>query len=135
MILDRKCIKCDEDFQLKPTDKSTNICYKCKLEYQNAYSKKHSKVAIECRKENYPLDEYQKKKKFRKIQDELKAIKNRKEWIAYMVDKLDNLEPSILKWIYDRRDADTLNEERDKKIKKEEYEDTRTTHQNESWFD
>ena len=53
-----------------------------------------------------------------------------------MKDKLDNLDPLIIKWIFDRRDSESNNLERDIKANKQEYEDTRTTHNNDkSWFD
>jgi hypothetical protein len=135
MILDRTCIKCASEFKLKPTDKASNICIPCRREYQKKYENRHSKVAKEGKKENYPMSEDQKKRKFKIIQKELAAITNRKEWILYMKDKLDTLDPAILKWIYDRRDHDSLSEDRTRKNLHSEYEDTRTSHKNQSWFD
>jgi hypothetical protein len=135
MILDRKCIKCQTEFQLKPTDKSSNICIPCKREYQKRYENKKSKVILEGKKENYPMNDDHKKRKFKIIQRELAAISDRKEWQEYMKDKLDNLDPKILTWIYDRRDQESLFDERDRRIRINEYEDTRNIKQNQSWFD
>lgn len=135
MKLDRTCIKCNEDFVLKPTDKSANICYACKREYQRIYASKSSKVAIEGKKDNYPIPDGERRAKFVKIQKELSLLRKRSEWQAYLKDKLDNLDPKILKWIMDRRDAESNSEDREKKNKRTDYEDTRTSHQNESWFD
>ena len=136
MILDRTCIKCATQFQLRPTDKSSNICVPCKREYQKKYENKTSKVKLEGKKEPYPMNDDEKKRKFKIIQRELSQINDRKEWIEYMKDKLDNLDPKILTWIYDRRDQESLFDERDRRnFKKDEYEDTRSTKQNQSWFD
>jgi len=135
MKLDRKCIKCDAEFKLKPTEKSSNICVPCKRLYQKKYANKKSKVALEGKKESYPIPDNERRKRFDSIQRELLKIKDRKEWIAYMVDKLENLDPLILKWIWDRRDHDTLDKDRDSKYKKDDYEDTRRANENKSWFD
>ena len=135
MILDRTCIKCATQFQLKPTDKSCNICIVCRRLYQKRYENKKSKVQIEGKKENYPMNEDQKKRKFKIIQRELAAIDDRAEWIEYMKDKLDNLDPLILKWIYDRRDQESLSDDRERRVRINQYEDTRNTKQNQSWFD
>jgi hypothetical protein len=135
MILDRKCIKCATEFKLRPTDKSSNICVPCKREYQKKYENKTSKVKLEGKKDPYPMNDDHKKRKFKIIQRELAAIDDRKEWIEYMKDKLDTLDPKILIWIYDRRDQESLFDERNRKPVNTEYEDTRTTHQNKSWFD
>jgi hypothetical protein len=135
MILDRKCIKCSTEFKLKETDKSSNICIPCKREYQKRYENKTSKVKLEGKKENYPMNDDHKKRKFKIIQRELAAISDRKEWQEYMKDKLDNLDPKILTWIYDRRDQESLFDERDRRIRINEYEDTRNIKQNQSWFD
>ena len=136
MILNRTCIKCSTEFKLKETDKSSNICIPCKREYQKRYENKTSKVKIYGKKELYPMNEDEKKRKFMIIQRELSKINDRKEWIEYMKDKLDTLDPLILKWIYDRRDQESLFDERDRRnFKKDEYEDTRSTKQNQSWFD
>ena len=136
MKLDRKCIKCSVEFQLRPNSKASNICYPCKNEYQKKYASKKSKVVLEGYKETYPIPDNARRAKFAKIQKELAKIKDRAEWVRYMIDKLDNLDPLILKWIWDRRDHNTLDEERERKNKKESYDDTRTTHNNnKSWFD
>jgi hypothetical protein len=135
MILDRKCIKCATEFKLRPTDKASNICIPCKREYQKKYENKYSKVQLEGKKELYPMSDDHKKRKFKIIQRELAAIDDRKQWQEYLKDKLDNLDPKILKWVYDRRDQESLMDERDRRITISEYEDTRTTSQNKSWFD
>jgi hypothetical protein len=138
MNLDRTCIKCKQPFQIipKPYLKPTNICYQCKREYQRKYENKKSKVLTDGKKELYPIADYEKRARFKRIQKELSEIRDRKEWQAYLKDKLDNLDPAILKWIYDRRDHESLADERDKRnFKRDEYEDTRTSHNNQSWFD
>jgi hypothetical protein len=135
MILDRTCIKCATEFKLKPTDKSSNICIPCRREYQKKYENKKSKVQLEGKKDPYPMSDDHKKRKFKIIQRELSAIDDRKEWQEYMKDKLDNLDPKILIWIYDRRDQESLFDERDRKVRINEYEDTRDIKQNQSWFD
>lgn len=135
MKLDRTCIKCESPFQLKPTDKPSNICLPCKRLYQKKYANKKSKVAVEGKKDKYPISDGERRAKFAKMQKELLKIKDRKEWIAYMVDKLDNLDPAILKWIWDRRDHETLDKDRDSRHKKDDYEDTRKANENKSWFD
>jgi hypothetical protein len=136
MILDRTCIKCSTEFKLKPTDKSSNICVPCRREYQKRYENKTSKVQLDGKKENYPMNEDQKKRKFKIIQKELAAISDRKEWKEYMKDKLDTLDPLIIKWIYDRRDQESLSDDRERRIRINQYEDTRTTqNNNKSWFD
>jgi hypothetical protein len=135
MKLDRKCIKCDAEFQLKPTEKASNICLPCKRLYQKKYANKKSKVIVDGKKEKYPIPDNARRAKFVKIQKELAAIKVRSEWQAYLKDKLDNLDPLILKWIWDRRDHDTLDKDRNSKYRKDEYEDTRKANENKSWFD
>ena len=138
MNLDRTCIKCEQPFTIipKPYLKPTNICYECKKLYQKKYENKHSKVALDGKKDPYPIEDNARRRRFQIMQKELSQIKDRKEWIAYMKDKLDNLDPAILKWIYDRRDQDSLGDERNKRnFKRDEYEDTRTSHKNQSWFD
>jgi hypothetical protein len=137
MKLDRTCYKCGTDFELKPTDKASNICYPCKREYQKNIENKKSKVFLDGYKEPYPIPDNQRRKRFNKLVEELEAIDNREEWIELLKYRLDNIEPAILKWIYDRRSQSALQEELDRKVKKEDtYEDTRTTHNNtKSWFD
>lgn len=137
MNLNRTCIKCGTPFilELKPYAKTTNICLPCRREYQKKYSNKKSKVALEGKKENYPIPDNERRAKFVKIQKELAGIKVRSEWQAYLKDKLDNLDPKIIKWIFDRRDKESNDEERSRKNKKTDYEDTRNSHENQSWFD
>jgi hypothetical protein len=64
-------------------------------------------------------------------------MRDRSEWQQFFKDQLDNLDPKILVWIYDRRNQESLAEERvARNFKKDEYVDTRTTHNNtKSWFD
>ena len=82
------------------------------------------------------MNDDQKKRKFKIIQRELSQITDRDEWIAYMKDKLDNLDPKILIWIYDRRDQESLFDDRERRVRINEYEDTRSIKQNDkSWFD
>lgn len=137
MILDRTCIKCATTFVLKATHKSSNICYKCKRDYQREYErKKVAEIPEEERyKELYPMSDNQKRAKFGRIKKDLEKITNRGEWIEYMRNVLDTLDPKVLIWVYDRRDKESLNEERNSKRTIESYEDTRTTHTNKSWFD
>ena len=136
MILDRTCIKCSTEFKLKETDKSSNICVPCKRLYQKKYENKTSKVKIYGKKDPYPMNDDHKKRKFKIIQRELSQITDRDEWIAYMKDKLDNLDPKILIWIYDRRDQESLFDDRERRVRISEYEDTRSIKQNDkSWFD
>lgn len=135
MKLDRICIKCNVEFQLRPNSKSSNICYPCKNEYQKKYASKTSKVILDGYKEKYPIPDNNRRAKFAKIQKELSKIKDRQEWIVYLKDKLDNIDPLILKWIWDRRDHNALDEERDSRHKKESYDDTRKANENKSWFD
>jgi hypothetical protein len=63
---------------------------------------------------------------------------NREEWQKFFKQKLDDLETidkEVLIWIYDRRDHGTLDANR-MSMNREEYEDTRSTKQNDkSWFD
>ena len=96
MKLDRTCIKCGTPFQLKPTERSSNICIVCKRLYQKKYANKKSKVALEGKKESYPIPDNERRARFVKIQKELSKIRDRNEWIKYMVDKLDNLDNKIL---------------------------------------
>jgi hypothetical protein len=139
--LNRKCLKCSEEFQLKPTDKSSNICGKCKASYQRAYARR--KVAEipedERYKEKYPYGEYKKLRRFTEIRQKLNSMHNREEWQAFFKEQLYKLETddkAVLTWIIDRRDQDSKGEERDRRIQKTSYEDTRTTHNNtKSWFD
>ena len=137
MKLDRTCIKCEQPFTIipKPYLKPTNVCYECKKLYQRTYANKKSKVIVDGYKEKYPIPDNARRYKFNKIQKELAAIRVRSEWQAYLKDKLDNLDPAIIKWIWDRRDQNTLSEDRDRKNNKEDYEDTRRANENKSWFD
>ena len=140
--LNRKCLKCNEEFQLKPTDKSSNICGKCKASYQRAYARR--KVAElpedERYKEKYPYGEYKKLRRFTEIRQTLNSMHNREEWQAFFKEQLYKLETddkAVLTWIIDRRDQESRGEERDRRpLKKTSYEDTRSTKQNDkSWFD
>lgn len=136
MILDRTCIKCKSEFKLKPTNKSSNICIPCRREYQKKYENKKSKVELEGKKDPYPFEDSEKRARFKQIQKDLLAIVDRKEWQEYMKDKLDTLDPLILKWIVDRRDQESLSDDRERRIRINQYEDTRDIKQNDkSWFD
>jgi len=134
----RKCLKCQTDFVLKAKDKSSNICNKCKAAYQREYARKKVAESPDGYKEKYPYDETKKFKRFTEIRQTLDKMKQREEWQIFFKERLDYLEQNeqnILVWIYDRRDQDSRNEERGHRTEKKEYEDTRTTHQNKSWFD
>jgi hypothetical protein len=136
MNRNRKCIKCGTDFILELSVKSSNICIPCRREYQKKYENKHSKVSKDGKKDPYPIEDNARRRRFQVMQKELAGIKLRSEWIAYMKDKLDNLDPAILKWIYDRRDQDSLSDDRTRRnFKKDEYEDTRDRYNDKSWFD
>jgi hypothetical protein len=137
MNLDRKCIKCGTEFELKPNAKSSNICTPCKTTYQRAYARKRVAESPEGYKEKYPYKEHLKIARFRKLRNQLHKMNNREEWKQFFKQKLDDLETidkEVLIWIYDRRDHGTLDENRISRIK-EDYEDTRSTKQNKSWFD
>jgi hypothetical protein len=138
--LNRKCLKCNTDFVLKSTAKASNICYKCKREYQRAYArKKVEETPEEARyKDNYPIEENKRREIWKKRAKMLEKMKSREEWQTYFKERLDYMEEhekEILIWIYDRRDNESREQERDRRITKSEYEDTRTTSQNKSWFD
>jgi hypothetical protein len=139
MILDRKCIKCDTEFQLKPTDKASNICIACKNAYQKKYANKKSRVSVDGYKDTYPYREREKINLFKEIRNKLDKMKQREEWQAFFKEQLYKLETDdilVLKWIYDRRSHDTVQETIEQPHKKESYNDTRTTHNNtKSWFD
>jgi PHP family Zn ribbon phosphoesterase len=137
----RTCIKCSEEFQLKPTDKSSNICGKCKASYQRAYARR--KVAEipedERYKEKYPYGESKKLRRFTELRQTLDKMSNRKEWQSYFKERLEHLEENekeLLIWIFDRRDQESRLAIDRKPQKKHSYEDTRSTKQNDkSWFD
>lgn len=138
MKLDRKCIKCDSEFQLKPTDKASNICVPCRNAYQKKYANKKSKVQLEGYKEKYPYRERDKINRFKQVRNQLDKMKNREEWQAFFKDQLYKLETddiAVLKWIYDRRGHNETQEMIEQPRRDVTYEDTRTTHQNKSWFD
>ena len=137
----RKCIKCQSEFQLKQTEKSSNICSKCKTAYQRAYARR--KVAElpeeERYKEKYPYGEGKKLRRFTEIRQTLNGMQNREEWKVYFKERLDYLEENekeLLIWVFDRRDQESRNEIDRIPRKQNSYEDTRTTHNNtKSWFD
>jgi hypothetical protein len=137
----RKCIKCQSEFQLKLTEKSSNICGKCKTAYQRAYARrKVAEIPEEERyKDLYPYGEGKKLRRFTEIRKTLDKMSNREEWKDYFKDRLDYLEENekeLLIWIFDRRDQESRLAIDRKPQKKNSYEDTRTTHNNtKSWFD
>jgi hypothetical protein len=141
MKLDRTCYKCGTDFVLKPTQKASNICVPCKNAYQKKYANKKSKVILDGYKEKYPYRENEKIQRFVKIRKQLDKMQKREEWKQFFKDQLYKLETddiAVLKWIYDRRSHDTVQETIENPHQKEEksYEDTRSTHNNtKSWFD
>ena len=141
MKIDRTCYKCGTDFQLKPTQKASNICVPCKNAYQKKYANKKSKVILDGYKEKYPYREYDKIHRFKEIRNKLDKMKQREEWQAFFKEQLYKLETddiAVLKWIYDRRGHGEVQETIENPHKKEHnsYEDTRTTHNNtKSWFD
>ncbi len=138
MNLDRKCLKCQTDFVLKPNAKASNICTPCKTAYQREYARKRVAETPDGYKEKYPYKETEKIARFRILRNKLHKMNDRKDWIEFFKQKLDDLEknePDILVWIYDRRDQESKDGVDRIPRKKEEYEDTRTTHQNKSWFD
>ena len=140
MNLDRKCYKCGTEFKLRETEKASNICTPCKTAYQRAYARrKVEETPEEDRyKDLYPYDANEKLIRFRKLKKELESINNRDEWRALLKKRLDNLEenePDLLVWIFDRRDQETKDGIDRIPRYRETYEDTRTTHQNKSWFD
>ena len=136
----RKCIKCQSEFQLKPTEKSSNICGKCKTAYQRAYARrKVAEIPEEERyKDLYPYGEGKKLRRFTELRQTLDKMSNREEWKNYFKERLDYLEENeadLLLWIYDRRDQESRKEIDRIPQKKITYEDTRTSQQNKSWFD
>jgi hypothetical protein len=141
MKLDRTCYKCGTDFVLKPTQKASNICPQCKREYQKGIENKKSKVALFGYKEKYPYADKDKTHRFITIRKQLDKMQKREEWQQFFKDQLYKLETddvAVLKWIYDRRGHNETQEMIQNPHKTEEqptYEDTRTTHQNKSWFD
>jgi len=137
MKIDRTCYKCGTDFQLQPHQKASNICTPCKNAYQKKYANKKSKVILDGYKDSYPYDINEKTRRFTQIRKKLDSMRDRSEWQQFFKDQLDNLDPKILIWIYDRRNQESLAEERvARNFKKDEYVDTRTTHNNtKSWFD
>ena len=138
MKLDRKCYKCDTEFQLRPTDKASNICVPCKNAYQKKYANKKSKVILDGYKEKYPYDEKQKTKRFLKVRNDLNKMKKREEWQEYFKHQLYKLETddiAVLKWIYDRRGHNEVQETIEQPRRDVSYDDTRSTHNNKSWFD
>jgi hypothetical protein len=139
MILDRTCYKCGTQFQLKPTDKASNICIPCKKEYQKGLQNKKSRVTIDGYKEKYPYGERDKINRFKDIRNKLDKMQKREEWQAFFKEQLYKLETddiAVLKWIYDRRGHNEVQETIEQPHKKESYNDTRTTHNNtKSWFD
>jgi hypothetical protein len=90
-------------------------------------------------KDPYPYDEKEKIQRFRLVRNQLDKMKQREEWQEYFKQQLYKLETddiAVLKWIYDRRSHDTVQETIEQPHKKESYNDTRTTHNNtKSWFD
>jgi len=139
MKLDRKCIKCDTEFQLRPTDKASNICVPCKNAYQKKYANRKSKVKLDGYKDTYPYKEYDKIHRFKGIRNKLDKMKQREEWQAFFKEQLYKLETDdilVLKWIYDRRSHDTVQETIEQPRRDTSYEDTRSTKTNDkSWFD
>jgi PHP family Zn ribbon phosphoesterase len=141
MNLDRKCIKCQSEFQLKSTDKASNICSKCKTAYQRAYARR--KVAElpeeERYKDLYPYGEGMKLRRFTQLRQTLDKMQSREEWQTYFKERLEYLEENeadLLVWIYDRRDQESRKEIDRIPRKQNSYEDTRSTKQNDkSWFD
>jgi len=139
MNLDRTCYKCGTEFKLNEGQKATNICVPCRREYQKNYESKNSKVQMDGYKDNYPYDVNEKDRRFRQIQNQLKRMNNRSEWQQFFKDQLYKLETddiAILKWIYDRRSQEAMAEDRiARNFARDEYEDTRETYKNKSWFD
>jgi hypothetical protein len=139
MNLDRTCYKCGTEFQLKPTNKASNICVACRNAYQKKYANKKSKVQLDGYKDKYPYKEYDKIQRFKLIRNKLDKMKQREEWQAFFKEQLYKLETddiAVLKWIYDRRGHNEVQETIEQPRKDISYEDTRTTHNNtKSWFD
>ena len=137
MNRNRKCIKCGTEFELKLKAKASNICTPCKTEYQRAYARKRVAESPDGYKEKYPYKEHLKIARFRNLRNALHKMDDRKEWQEFFKQKLYDLETidkEVLIWIYDRRDLGTLDENRMPRVT-ENYEDTRTSQQNKSWFD
>jgi uncharacterized protein YihD (DUF1040 family) len=136
--LNRKCLKCSEEFELKPKAKASNICGKCKASYQREYARRKVAESPDGYKEKYPYKENEKIARFRNLRTKLHKMSNREDWQAFFKQKLDDLETidkEVLIWIYDRRDHGTMDENRIPRVR-EDYEDTRSTKQNDkSWFD
>jgi hypothetical protein len=140
MKIDRTCYKCGTDFQLKPTQKASNICVPCKNAYQKKYANKKSKVILDGYKEKYPYREYDKIQRFKLIRNKLDKMKQREEWQSFFKEQLYKFETdyiAVIKWIYDRRGHGEVQETIENPHKKEEksYDDTRSTQSNKSWFD
>jgi hypothetical protein len=138
MERNRTCIKCGTEFVLKPKGKSSNICTPCKTDYQREYARKRVAESPEGYKEKYPYKENEKIARFRNLRTKLHKMHNREEWQAFFKEQLYKLETDdkeVLVWIIDRRDHGTLDANR-MSMNREEYEDTRSTKQNDkSWFD
>lgn len=137
MDRNRKCIKCNVDFVLKENAKASNICTPCKTEYQRKYARQKVAETPDNYKEKYPYKEYEKIARFRNLRNKLHKMENRNEWQEFFRQKLDDLEQNeqeVLVWIYDRRDHETMDKDRLPRYR-EDYDDTRQTYKDKSWFD
>lgn len=126
----RTCNVCSKEFH---TMKPINRCPPC----TNEWNKKETKRKLEEgliqpveHKEIYPFNTTngEAASRFRDIQKRLKNCYSREERRAFFQKQLDEAEElGIIKWIFDRRDAESKNENRNKSkgMIKKDYPDTR----------
>lgn len=112
----RICRECGESFFAnKPSWK----CRKC-------YNKHAKRKAQELRgmgmarwtpKDPYPLEDAKKKTKFSGIRSKLNKMHFRHEWKEYISERLDSVlnDEPLMKWIFDRRDKQSIEESKTKK--------------------
>lgn len=116
----RTCKDCGNTFH---TMKPRYRCLKCQYQKQKSYFEERFK-----RKEKYPFNPAESKKRFNRIKRELDDCWDREERQAHYDKQLREIEGNgVMAWIFDRRDRETLDMGRKKRettIKKH-YPDTR----------
>ena len=120
---DRVCRYCGNGFH---AIRATWRCKQCTLEKQRVFNE----ITRRARKEEYPFDTTngEAKSRFRRIYRELKKCETREELTAHYDKMFKEIEENgIMKWIVDRRDAETAEENKRKSMRriKTEYPDTR----------
>jgi hypothetical protein len=113
---ERACKICGETFFASKPLWKCKACISVKAKEVSRMRKEMGMTKF-VKKESYPIPENKKNNHFRRLQAKLKKMHRRHEWKKYLSDRLDEVmqDERMMKWIWDRRDTETIQMNKKKK--------------------